>query len=197
VLSTEIGMHRWVWDLRLRPPDALTHTYPISAIYRDTPRYPLGPWVMPGQYTVKLTAGGKAYTQPLTVKMDPRVKTSPAGLQQQFDLSMSVYNRMMEMATALQELRGYRTRLKDSPALADLARRAAALESVESDDSGNPPETFGRLRGSLSSLLSLLQGADEAPTTQAAAAVADRLQASDALMQRWAALRTELQGAVK
>ena len=94
------------------------------------------------------------------------------------------------------ELRGYRTRLKDSPALADLARRAAALEGEEGDDSGKP-ETFGRLRGSLSSLLSLLQGADEAPTTQGAAAVADRLQASDALMQRWAALRTELQGAVK
>jgi len=130
------------------------------------------------------------------VKMDPRVKTSQAGLQQQFDLSMSVYNRMMEMATALGELRGYRTRLKDSPALADLARRAAALEGEEGDETGKP-ETFGRLRGSLSSLLSLLQGADEAPTTQGAAAVADRLQASDALMRRWAALRTELQGAVK
>jgi hypothetical protein len=123
------------------------------------------------------------------VKMDPRVKTSEAGLQQQFDLSMSVYNRMMEMATALGELRGYRTRLKDP----DLARRAGELEGEAGDDSAKGSETFNRLNGSLSSMLSLLQGADEAPTTQAAAAVADRLQASDALMQRWAALRTELQ----
>jgi hypothetical protein len=196
-LSGEAGMHRFVWDLHYTPVPGLERSYPIAAIDRDTAPTPTSPWIMPGLYTVRLTANGRSMTQPLTVKMDPRVKTSPAGLQQQFDLSMSVYNRMMEMATALQELRGYRTRLKDSPALADLARRAAALESVESDDSGNPPETFGRLRGSLSSLLSLLQGADEAPTTQAAAAVADRLQASDALMQRWAALRTELQGAVK
>jgi len=128
-------------------------------------------------------------TQPLFVKMDPRVKTSQADLQQQFDLSMSVYNRMMEMATALQELRGDRRRLKN----ADLARRAGELEGVEGDDSAKGPETFNRLNGSLSSLLSLLQGPDDAPTTQAAAAVADRLQASDALMQRWSALRTELQ----
>ena len=34
----------------------------------------------PRGYTVKLTVNGKSYTQPLTVKMDPRVKTSPAGL---------------------------------------------------------------------------------------------------------------------
>jgi hypothetical protein len=28
--------------------------------------------VLPGIYTVKLTVGGKSYTQPLKVKMDPR-----------------------------------------------------------------------------------------------------------------------------
>jgi len=27
---------------------------------------------MPGTYSVKLTVGGKTYTQPLTVRMDPR-----------------------------------------------------------------------------------------------------------------------------
>jgi len=196
-LSGDAGMHRFVWDLHYTPVPGLERSYPIAAIYRDTAPAPTSPWAMPGLYTVRLTANGRSMTQPLFVKMDPRVKTSPAGLQQQLDLSMSVYNRMMEMATALQELRGYRTRLKDLPALADLTRRAVALEGVEGDESAKGPETFSRLRGSLGSLLSLLQGPDEAPTMQAAAAVADRLQASDALMQRWAALRTELQGAVK
>ena len=69
-LSAAGGMHRWVWDLRPTPP----------------PR-PAGGGgggggfgrggaavVLPGTYTVKLTVGGKSYTQPLTVKMDPRAK---------------------------------------------------------------------------------------------------------------------------
>ena len=38
------------------------------------------PWVAAGAYTVKLTVDGKSYTQPLTVKMDPRVKATAEGL---------------------------------------------------------------------------------------------------------------------
>ncbi|HVS74271.1 MAG TPA: hypothetical protein VHE23_02505, partial [Candidatus Acidoferrales bacterium] len=59
ILSAEAGMHRFVWDLHYAPPDALEYEFPISAIYRDTPKYPLGAWALPGQYTVKLTVGGK------------------------------------------------------------------------------------------------------------------------------------------
>jgi hypothetical protein len=36
--------------------------------------------VLPGTYTVRLTADGKVLTAPLTVKMDPRVKATPADL---------------------------------------------------------------------------------------------------------------------
>src|SRR5262249_25568596 len=86
VLSNQPGMHRLVWDLHSPPPDSLAHEYPISAIDHDTPRYPLGASALPGNYTVKLTAAGKSYTQQLTIRMDPRVKTPIEGLRQQFDL---------------------------------------------------------------------------------------------------------------
>jgi hypothetical protein len=33
-----------------------------------------GEWVAPGNYTVKLTVGGKSYTQSVVVKPDPRNK---------------------------------------------------------------------------------------------------------------------------
>jgi hypothetical protein len=74
-------MHRWVWDLRATAPTAPHYEYPISAVPGRTPLTPQGPLVLPGTYSVKLTVDGKSETQPLTVKMDPRVHTSPADLE--------------------------------------------------------------------------------------------------------------------
>ncbi len=62
----------------------------MSAVNRDTPPSPTSPWVVPGEYTVVLTVGGKSYTQPLTVKMDPRVKMSRAELEEQLTLSQQL-----------------------------------------------------------------------------------------------------------
>jgi hypothetical protein len=45
---------------------------------------------MPGAYTVRLTVDGVAHTQPLRVKMDPRVETSEADLRPQLDLSLRI-----------------------------------------------------------------------------------------------------------
>ena len=89
VLSAEPGLHRFVWDLHYPAPSLpkASLQYPIAAVALNTPRSPLGPWVLPGIYTVRLTAGGKTLTQTLTVKMDPRVQASASDLQRQFDLS--------------------------------------------------------------------------------------------------------------
>jgi hypothetical protein len=73
------GSHRFIWDLR-RPPPAPDGQgrrgggLPISAIWRDTPFSPLGDWVEPGKYTVRLTVDGTALEQPLEVRADPRRK---------------------------------------------------------------------------------------------------------------------------
>jgi photosystem II stability/assembly factor-like uncharacterized protein len=84
-LSTEAGMHRWVWDLHYPAPITSHHDYPIAAVPHDTPRGPLGPTALPGNYTVRLTVDGKTFTAPLAVKMDPRVKTTLLGLNKKFD----------------------------------------------------------------------------------------------------------------
>ena len=83
-LSTEPGMHRWVWDLHYPAPVSTRHDYPISAVPHDTPRGPLGPTALPGNYSVRLTVDGKVLSAALTLKMDPRVKTSAAGLEKKF-----------------------------------------------------------------------------------------------------------------
>ncbi|HUK89457.1 MAG TPA: glycoside hydrolase, partial [Blastocatellia bacterium] len=80
VLSGEAGMHRWVWDLHYPRPEWIPGSPPISAIRHDTPLEPEGPAIAPGQYTVKLTVDGKTLTQPLTVKLDPRVTIPPISI---------------------------------------------------------------------------------------------------------------------
>jgi photosystem II stability/assembly factor-like uncharacterized protein len=90
--SASTGMHRFVWDLHGAPPKAFRFSYPISATPGETAAEPKGPWVMPGAYTVRLTAAGITQSQALVVKMDPRVKTRREGLAQQFSLSTRLYD---------------------------------------------------------------------------------------------------------
>src|SRR5262249_62336023 len=91
VLSGSSGAHGFLWTLPYTPisgaPAEGRRGLPIAAVPFNTVPAPSAPWVAAGTYTVKLTVDGKSYTQPLTVKMDPRVKTPPLGLQQQFTLS--------------------------------------------------------------------------------------------------------------
>ena len=89
-LPKNAGMNRYVWDLRYPAPDAMRHTYPIGALYERTHAEPQGPFVVPGNYEVRLTVDGKTYKQPLTVEMDPRVKVTEAALRQQLDLARQV-----------------------------------------------------------------------------------------------------------
>ncbi len=141
ILPAAPGMHRFVWDLRFPPPRTNQHEYPISAIPGDTPKEPLGPFVLPGAYTVKLTVDGTSFTRSLTVKLDPRVRMSPADLAAQ---------------------------------LALLNRLSAALERVASEPAPREAEAKkkrGSLEDKLVRLWGIIEGADEAPTAQAAAAV--------------------------
>jgi hypothetical protein len=89
-LSAQRGLHRFLWDMHYTPLPGIEPEYPMSAVNRDTPASPTSPWVVPGEYTVVLTVGGKSYTQPLTVKMDPRVKMSRAELEEQLTLSQQL-----------------------------------------------------------------------------------------------------------
>src|SRR5262249_27232187 len=130
-LSAEAGMQRFVWNLHYAPPEGTERTYPISAIYRDTPSSPMGPAVMPGEDTVKLTAGGRSDSRPLVVKMDPRVKTPMEGLAQQFGLSMQVYEGLQQIHEAREEARKLRAQLKalqDRAGPGDLANAIATLD---------------------------------------------------------------------
>ena len=111
-LATTAGMHRFVWGLHYTAPESTRHEYPIAAIPHDTPRYPLGPTALPGNYTVRLTVDGKASTAPLTVKMDPRVKTPTAGLEKKFQAETRMAAVMTDSTQALLQGRSIQAQLE-------------------------------------------------------------------------------------
>jgi photosystem II stability/assembly factor-like uncharacterized protein len=193
-LSAEAGTHRFVWDLHGEAPASLRRDYPISAIVANTPREPRGPWAMPGDYTVRLTAGGRTVTQPLTVKMDPRVQVSRATLEQQFALSGRLAAAMASDTTALGQVRALRRALKarrsgaaDTTAIDALDREAAKLESGAgaAPVNGRAPESLARLNSELRGLYVAIQGSDQ-PATAAMIAGATKLETA------LAALRTQV-----
>jgi hypothetical protein len=194
-------MHRWVWDVRLRPPDALAHEFPISGIYRDTPSEPLGPFVLPGEYVVKLTADGKTYSQPLTVKMDPRAKTPLPGLTQQYTVSRSLWAAMNDEYAALGEVRTARAAIHDRQPRGSLDELDQKLAEMEGGASGRRSGRGGsgmdltRLNGELAQLLGIIDGSDRAPTSQAAAAAAGLTKSTSEVLAKWKALKVELKQA--
>ena len=200
-LSAAAGMHRFLWDMHYAPAPGSDPDYPISAIAHDTALAPTSPWAMPGTYTVRLTVGGRQYTQPLTIKMDPRVKTPLTGLEQQFAESKQVYDAMGRQQGMLESVRAVRAQLKTlgaragessaGKAIADVDAKLAALEGGGAPGFGAPvtTTTLTGIRAVLDGLLELLQGADVAPTSQASTAVADQVRALSDLEARWKAIQ--------
>ena len=85
-----------------------------------------GPWAYPGKYTVKLTVGGKTFTQPLMVRMDPRVKTPGPALSQQYSLSIGLYDAIVESTGDVGEDR----RREEGGAADSVAKELTALDSA-------------------------------------------------------------------
>jgi hypothetical protein len=149
ILRADAGLHRFVWDLRYPPPPGAEHGFPIAATPGDTASEPKGPWVVPGVYTLKLTANGTSLTQPLTVKMDPRVKSGPLALQQQFALAKRVYDALVKTlaARAAAEKQGNADLAKK---LDTLAAQLGAMYPLTQDGSGPPPvQTIAAVRDAL------------------------------------------------
>ncbi len=187
-LSGAPGMHRWLWDLHYPPAPGSREEYPMQAVYQDTPPADSSPWVMPGRYTVKLTAAGQSYSQPLTVRMDPRVHTPTPALLLQFTLSKQVYDDVLASSAAMEQIRAFRK----TGVSAALDREAATIEGERAGrgSRGGPigPDTLTSVNGSLRQLLTRLQEADVAPTAAEVVAVADQRTAFAKLMRRWNAL---------
>src|SRR5206468_5680123 len=105
-LPSSAGMHRFTWDLHYQPLDGGGRLggpdLPIAAVAHNTVPAPATPWVNPGQYTIKLIVSGKTYSQPITVKPDPRVKTPALAMRQIYTLSKATYYGALDARSAAQ-----------------------------------------------------------------------------------------------
>ena len=200
-LSAEAGMHRFVWDLR----------YPLPQSVHTTYWGPAGPLAAPGSYILRLTANGKSSAQPLTIKMDPRVKTPQAALVRQFDLASKLAARLREISSVMQQASELRkqinARKKEFSGNAELQQALEALEKkVEAPAEPDSDADFGlfglavpgeenpllpKVAAALTGLLTIVESADVAPTADAATASEKWDASAQAALARWTALQRE------
>lgn len=191
-------MHRFVWDMHYRPmPGALQFLDDSQAVEHNTPVVPSSPWIMPGNYTMRLTVDGQSHTQPLTVKMDPRVQAPEAALQQQLDASMQAYQEAMAASATLGQVRDLEKQIAARKPSAKVTSYRKRLEELSGPEATSRfalffyqgPPTLGSVGGSLQMLMGRMQGADRAPTAADIEALDQVSSEYKSLMSRWQVLK--------
>jgi photosystem II stability/assembly factor-like uncharacterized protein len=167
-LSASAGMHRFAWDVHYQAIEGVGGGrggggLPIAAVPHDTVPAPTTPWVAPGTYTVKLTANGKTYSQPIVVKQDPRVKTPAVAMQEVYTLSRAMY-------------------------FETLAAHAAAGEAKKLNKDAEA-EALNAAAQRLASVMNILQAADVQPTAVQLKAINAARQNAATAMARWRAAK--------
>ncbi len=217
VLSAGQGFHRFVWDLHYAPPagtSAQPGQYPISAAPFDTPREPRGPMAIAAVYQVRLTVAGKTRTEPLTIRMDPRVKTLPEILARQHKLAVALWGDVARDSATTSQIRDLRAKIRDVRARADasLSQTLSAydekLDALAGQGGGGgrrggggggggrggrgaaAQPSIATTNGEVLSAMSLVDEADAELTTQGLATATEAARAADALNARWTTLRT-------
>jgi photosystem II stability/assembly factor-like uncharacterized protein len=128
--STEKGLHRAAWDLRLPAPDPIELSPPDFQPYWVTP--PMGPLVVPGRYTVTIAKRHDGELseldepQSFTVKpmpLSPEITTDRAALQAFQRKAAELHRAVSGAVRAASELRARIDHLKEA-----LVRTPAATE---------------------------------------------------------------------
>lgn len=180
-LSSNAGHHRLVWDLRYAAPKGAQRQYSIAAVYMNSASGPVGPFVHPGTYTVRLWVDGAVQENKIDVRLDPRTTISASDLQLQTDNSLicyKAYNQIQDLRDIID------VKLADTKIKWPKGKKELVQAFRGNGLSDNPDALYGSVNGStlenetvvslqdkLLYLLVVLQGADETPTSQAIEAV--------------------------
>jgi len=166
--SKRRGLSRMTWGMRLKAPKV-----PPAATAAGGS---VGPRVLPGTYTVKMTKDKKVYTTKLTVGLDPRSKHTLEDRKAQFDLSMKLSNMLGDMTFVVDRINSARAALDDRAsklAAGDPLGQRLRTASVRADEfrkeivatkEGGMITGEERLREYLSDLYGAVMGYEGKPT---------------------------------
>jgi hypothetical protein len=160
--SKHRGVSRAEWSMHLKPP-----TVPPAATAAF--QAAIGPRVLPGTYTVKLTRGDKVYTSQLNVVLDPRATYTVEDRRAQFDLVNKLaaqLNHMSWTVDAILAVRDTATAQK-KPDLAEAADKIRA--KIVATKEGGAITGEERLREFLTGLYGDVNGYEGRPTAQQSA----------------------------
>ena len=193
--SMNKGLNRFTWDMRYPGFTEFSNMILWSGENR-------GPLAMPGPYQVRLAVDGQLQTQPVEIRLDPRVKgVTQADLVRQFELASAVRDKVSEANEAVLLVRGVRTQIGPTlqqvtdPATKragqQLESKLAAIEGriyqVNNRSSEDPLNYPIMLNDKLAGLLELVERADAPPIAQDYVVLADlskRLDAEIASLSR-------------
>ena len=122
--SKHRGVNRATWSMRLKPP----RVPPAAAALGGAV---IGPRVLPGTYTVKMTKGDQVYTTTITVALDPRAGATLEDRRMQFALVDRIGGLLNHMSWAVDAIIGVRdtaaARAAKLPAADALRQRLTAM----------------------------------------------------------------------
>jgi photosystem II stability/assembly factor-like uncharacterized protein len=133
---TSAGLHRFAWDMRYQPVGEEPQTGEVEAtgaVPHRSEHTPRAPWAPAGRYTVRLGVDGKTYTQPLTVRLDPRVKIPVAGQRQLAALTQEMYDSAQSAHIAATEARAQSDSVAQRLESASRSALAAAMAMQDAD----------------------------------------------------------------
>jgi len=173
--SRDTGLNTFTWDMR----------YPGATVFDGmiiwSARPQRGPMAPIGSYQVKLTALGKSHTTEFKLEMDPNLEeVTAADLQKQFDLAISIRDKVSEANEAVILIR----KIESQAGELDAAQKKKTqtqlkilldkLQAVEEDlyqvknQSGQDPLNFPiKLNNRLASLQRSVESGDARPTDAA------------------------------
>ncbi|PYQ05405.1 MAG: glycosyl hydrolase [Acidobacteria bacterium] len=190
-IPARAGLNRFPWDLRVEDASRFKGMILWGGLTR-------GPVLPPGTYQVRLTAAGKALSQPLEVRKDPRLATGDDDYRKQYDLLLKIRDKVTETHDAITRIRetrdqvkGVAERARGHKAIADAADALdkkltgveEALYQTRNQSSQDPLNFPIRLNNKLAALAGVVSG-DAAPTDQSYVVYEDLTAKIDAELAR-------------
>ena len=201
-MPTSAGMHRISWNMRYQPlaSERQAAVDATGAVPKRSSMPSSSPWAPAGEYTVRLTVGGQNYTQPLTLRMDPRVTTPASDLAKNNSLSMEMYELARDTRMAYGQANDLGKEVAKSGSTQDAASKSfkAKIDAVAPDEAGGfrwsrsytPATTLNGVSTAALAALNSMQSADSAPTAAQIAATERAKTQAQAIMAKWDAIKT-------